>query len=125
MKTLRFAAAAALVLAAGACADDPVPAPSPPGADPGTSTSVEPTVDPPADLAAIQKELAACELLGAADLIQKHALAQTAGVAYDPAQAEGLALIQSSALGLDADESAALASMGFVISNRKQFPTFV
>lgn len=43
---------------------------------------------------------------------------------YDPSEAEGLNLIQNSALSLNDEESARLAENGFVISQRNRFPTF-
>ena len=61
----------------------------------------------------------------AAEFATQYAVPFANGLSYDPAQADGLSLVQASALGLDADEMQKLAKNGFVISEKKRFPTFV
>jgi hypothetical protein len=43
---------------------------------------------------------------------------------YDPINADGMAVVQGSALALNQKELAALSKQGFVVSGAHQFPTF-
>ena len=47
------------------------------------------------------------------------------GLSYDPASSQGLDTIQASALALSAGELAKLGEQGFVVSTRREFPTFL
>ena len=93
--------------------------------NPGVPVAPLLSAEDAAELAAIQREYAATEDLGTDELLDRHELPLASGVSYDPAAAAGLPLIQDSYLALDADELATLGQHGFVISERKTFPTFV
>lgn len=97
------------------------------GGDPSEPGEPVKTTLPPeqqAELAEIEKKIDACEALTADSFQAEYAVPWAKGLPYDPTQAEHLPLIQSSALGLDADELAALGARGFVLSEKKRFPTF-
>ncbi len=91
------------------------------------------TVLPPTPLSPAQKaerdallaEAASSANMTAAEFATQYPVPFANGLSYDPAQANGLPLLQASALGLDADEMQKLAKNGFVISEKKRFPTFV
>ncbi len=91
------------------------------------------TVLPPAqlppdkqtELDSLMKEAKASASMTAADFGSKYAASFASGLKYDPTTAAGMPLIQASALALDQDEMAKLAQNGFVISEKRSFPTFV
>lgn len=81
--------------------------------------------DRQAELDAYMKEAQAAASMTAADFGNKYPVSFASGFNYDPTTADGMALIQASALALDQDEMAKLGKNGFVISEKKRFPTFV
>ncbi|MDI1484135.1 DUF3160 domain-containing protein [Polyangium sp. y55x31] len=81
--------------------------------------------DQQAELDALLDEAQKSANMTAADFASQYAVSFANGLSYDPAQADGLPLIQASSLGLDADEMDKLKEHGFVISEKKRFPTFV
>ncbi|MDI1436060.1 DUF3160 domain-containing protein [Polyangium sorediatum] len=91
-------------------------------------TAIPPTPmapDQQAELDALLAEAQKSANMTAADFTNQYAVSFTNGLSYDPTQADGLPLIQASSLGLDADEMQKLQKNGFVISEKKKFPTFV
>lgn len=99
---------------------------APPKEDPGTV--IPPTQLPPekqAELDSYLKQAEAAASMTSSDFSSKYAVSFASGLNYDPTQAAGMPLIQASALALDADELAKLGANGFVISEKKHFPTFV
>ncbi|WP_438025402.1 DUF3160 domain-containing protein [Sorangium sp. So ce233] len=78
-----------------------------------------------AELDALLAEREASAGMTAAGFAAKHPVSFASGLSYAPADAEGLSLLQSTALALDEDELAKLSENGFVISSKKSFPTFV
>jgi Protein of unknown function (DUF3160) len=68
-------------------------------------------------------ELAGLSGLTASDLAARHPVTQ-GSLGYEPSTAASLDLITASTLNPTAEELAVLAQQGFVISRRKQFPTF-
>ncbi|MRG93174.1 DUF3160 domain-containing protein [Polyangium spumosum] len=81
--------------------------------------------DQKAELDALLAEANKSANMTAADFADQYKVSFTNGLAYDPTQADGMPLIQASSLGLDADEMQKLQKNGFVISEKKRFPTFV
>lgn len=75
-------------------------------------------------LQSLQEELRAAGSLDADGLRARYALEQRAALSYDPAAAEFLDRIQASALALSDAELHALGRRGFVVSTRREFPTF-
>ncbi|WP_437957315.1 DUF3160 domain-containing protein [Sorangium sp. So ce119] len=106
-------------------------------------SSIDPPVDPPidppidslpdqplgpeqqAELDALLAEREASAGMTADGFAAKHPVSFASGLSYAPADAEGMSLLQSTALALDEDELAKLSENGFVISSKKSFPTFV
>ncbi|WP_433928760.1 DUF3160 domain-containing protein [Sorangium cellulosum] len=78
-----------------------------------------------AELTALLGERDASADMTAQEFASKYAVSFTSSLPYAPADAEHLPLIQGSSLGLDDDELAKLSKNGFVISEKKTFPTFV
>jgi hypothetical protein len=80
-------------------------------------------------LAAIDEQVAACRSLSTDEFLSAHRLPQVTSLPYDPASASGLAPVsvtgRITGIHLDVDERATLAKNGFVISDRKSFPSFV
>ncbi|WP_434042564.1 MULTISPECIES: DUF3160 domain-containing protein [Sorangium] len=100
------------------------------GGQPGTEppTPIEPAPLGPeqgAELTALLGERDASADMTAEAFASKYAVGFTSSLPYAPADAEHLPLIQGSSLGLDDDELAKLSKNGFVISEKKTFPTFV
>lgn len=124
MKKLRFSALAILPLFALALGAACTGSDSPP-TDPGTK--VTPTLNDTQrkELSAIEAAVTACKAQSTAEFLAAHALPQATSLAYDPSTALGLPLIQASALALDADEQAALKKNGFVLSDKKAYPSFI
>ncbi|MBK9265729.1 MAG: DUF3160 domain-containing protein [Polyangiaceae bacterium] len=91
-------------------------------------TPIPPAQLPPdkqAELDSLMKEAQSAASMTSADFSGKYAVSFASGLSYDPTTADGMPLIQASALALDQDELAKLAQNGFVISEKKRFPTFV
>lgn len=126
MRNLRVFSALFLLVA---CSDKPSD-PGTSGPDkhlhPGTGVTTELSPAQKLELDAISAELDAVANLDANGFAKKYAVPfQTASLGYDPTQAKGLELVQASSLALNANEQASLASHGFAISKRVQFPSFV
>ncbi|WP_437793343.1 DUF3160 domain-containing protein [Sorangium sp. So ce693] len=77
-----------------------------------------------AELSALLDEQESSANMTAEDFASRYAVPFASGLAYAPADAEGLSLVQGSTLALDQDELAKLSANGFVISEKKAFPTF-
>ncbi|WP_437731630.1 DUF3160 domain-containing protein [Sorangium sp. So ce1335] len=111
-----------LALAAGCSSGEP----QPPGTEP--PTPVEPAPLGPeqqAELKSLLDERDASADMTAEEFAAKYAVSFSSSLPYAPADAEHLPLIQGSSLALDDDELAKLSKNGFVISEKKSFPTFV
>ncbi|WP_437828560.1 DUF3160 domain-containing protein [Sorangium sp. So ce1153] len=112
-----------LALAAGCSGETRQPPEPGPG---GTETPpAELGPEQQAELTALLDEREASADMTAGDFASKYAVAFASSLPYAPADAEHLSLIQGSSLGLDDDELAKLSKNGFVISEKKSFPTFV
>lgn len=97
-------------------AERPVDAP----VDPGTPID-PPAEDPQAgDIVDALEEIAGLDAEG---LLARYAVEHVDALGFDPLQAEHLDLIEQSPLGLDDAERQALGERGFVISDRRTFPT--
>ncbi|WP_437987713.1 DUF3160 domain-containing protein [Sorangium sp. So ce117] len=77
------------------------------------------------EFGALLAEREASANMTAEDFAAKYPVPFASGLSYAPADAEGLSLLQGTALALDEDELAKLSRNGFVISSKKSFPTFV
>lgn len=119
------------VLAAGCAADSSQPEPGVPSTTESTTPSDSEVPTAPlgstqqAELTALLAERDASANMSAEDFASKYAVSFSSGLSYAPADAEGLALLQSTALALGEHELATLSEKGFVISDRHRFPTFV
>ncbi|WP_437524249.1 DUF3160 domain-containing protein [Sorangium sp. So ce726] len=99
----------------------------------GTQTGGTQSEQPPsplgpeqqAELSALLDEQESSANMTAEDFASRYAVPFASGLSYAPADAEGLSLVQSTSLALDQDELAKLSESGFVISEKKAFPTFV
>lgn len=105
------------------------PGPKDPGlerpAHPGAPVDTELSPAQAAELAELQKQLDAVQSLDADGFSKKYAVPFSNDLGYDPLTASGLSLVQASSLALDADEQSALGKNGFVITEKKTFPSFV
>ncbi|WP_437827019.1 DUF3160 domain-containing protein [Sorangium sp. So ce1153] len=101
--------------------------PEPPTDQPPEQPTDQPPLGPEqqAELAALLAERDASASMTAEDFAAKYPVSLASGLSYAPADAEGLALLQSTSLALDGDELAKLSENGFVISSKQSFPTFV
>jgi len=70
------------------------------------------------------KEAAASATMTAADFATQYPTSFSGPITYDPTTASGMSLIQASNVALDQDEINKLKGSGFVISEKKRFPTF-
>ena len=86
-------------------------------------TSLSP--DDAAELAKLQKELAAVSSLDAQGFAAKYAVPFAGSLGYAPLGAAGLDLIQKSPLSLGTAEQTVLGKHGFVVSENRRFPSFV
>ncbi|WP_437809047.1 DUF3160 domain-containing protein [Sorangium sp. So ce1078] len=122
---LHFHVVPILLALAGGCSSEHHPPPEPSG---GTQSEQPPAPLGPeqqAELGALLDERDASASMTAEDFASKYRVAFASGLPYAPADADHLSLIQGSTLGLDDDELAKLSANGFVISEKKSFPTFV
>lgn len=115
---------AALALALAACRGGSPGGPPPPERERGTPVDVTLTSEQQAEVDRLGALLAASAGLSADALLARRAVAFRAGLGYDPLAAVNLDLVQGSALALDADELAALAADGFVVTDRHRYPHF-
>ncbi|WP_242516128.1 DUF3160 domain-containing protein [Sorangium cellulosum] len=126
-----------VALAVGCAGEEIQPAPSVDGTQqPPDQPPDQPSDQPPdqphsalgpeqqAELDALLAEREASASMTAEGFAAKYPVSLASGLSYAPADAEGLALIQSTVLALDEDELAKLSENGFVISSKKSFPTF-
>lgn len=126
MRNLRVFSALFLLVACGESPSDPGTSGPDKHVHPGTGVTTELSPAQKAELDAISAELDAVAKLDANGFAAKYAVPfQTTSLGYGPTQAKGLELVQASSLALNANEEAALASRGFAISKRVQFPSFV
>lgn len=77
-----------------------------------------------AERARISAALTAVAGLDASGLLAQFPSGRASTLSYDPRSAGNLDLIRKSALGLNAAEEEVLGRNGFVISDRRRFPTF-
>jgi hypothetical protein len=122
---LVFPALAVALAALGGCSDTTSGSGTPGRDDPTTPVETALPPEQQAELDAIQAQLDEVAGLDAAGFAERFAVPFTSDLGYDPLGATGLDLVQASPLALDADEQAALATRGFVISERTRYPTFV
>ncbi|WP_437333103.1 DUF3160 domain-containing protein [Sorangium sp. So ce394] len=121
-----------LLAFAGGCASDGLP-PSDAGGAPSeqpplpspTSPSAPLGPEQQAELGALLAERESSARMTAADFASKYRVDFASGLSYAPADADNLSLIQGSTFRLDDDELAKLSANGFVISEKRTFPTFV
>ena len=121
-RALRVAAGLTTVLLA-ACVTTPAPEPSP-EPEPGTDVDPQLPADQKAELDALMSEIKASANMTPAEFDTLYEVPFTPSLGYDPKAAEHLSLIQASPSALDADELDVLGANGFVISDKKRFPTF-
>lgn len=124
MRTLLHWCSVPLLVGLVAACSGSVTPPAPGG---NQGTPLPPTELSPEQQAELDKLLAEAETsanMTAADFASQYAVPFESGPAYDPKTADGMALIQASALALDQDELDKLGKSGFVISEKKHFPTF-
>src|SRR5688572_10357842 len=76
-------------------------------------------------LAQLVGDVSRLRQLNATQLLSEFPVAEPEPLGYSPGSAEFLDLIQKSALALNDAELAVLEGSGFVISSRRQFPTFL
>ncbi|AUX35882.1 MULTISPECIES: DUF3160 domain-containing protein [Sorangium] len=130
--SLHFSIVPLLLALAGGCSSDGLPpsdaggAPSeqPPSPSP-TSPSAPLGPEQQAELGALLEERESSARMTAADFASKYRVDFASGLSYAPADADNLSLIQGSTFRLDDDELAKLSANGFVISEKRTFPTFV
>ncbi|WP_437479725.1 DUF3160 domain-containing protein [Sorangium sp. So ce1014] len=124
---LHFSIVPILLALAGGCS---IEGRSPPDTG-GTQSEQPPAPAAPlgpeqqAELGALLAEAKSSASMTAEDFASKYRVPFASGLPYAPADADNLSLLQASTLGLDADELAKLSANGFVISEKKSFPTFV
>ncbi len=90
----------------------------------GLPVLVTPRAADTSELLALRAQLATAATLTAADLDKARALPWRTDLGYDPTKAVNMDLVQASVLKLDVDELAGLERDGFVISERKAYPSF-
>ncbi len=115
------------LLACGGTAGTPGQ-PDPGTERPGTPGQVVQTTLPAGaaeEAARIGAELDGVDALNAEEFARKYAVHFTPSLGYDPLTAQRLDLVQASSLALNGAEQDALARNGFVISERRRFPSFV
>jgi hypothetical protein len=98
------------------------------GGAPEPGMSIEPAVFPQAlvnDFDELRASADAAGAFDAAGALAAYPASFRADLGYDPATSSGLDLIQGSALALSDGELSKLGSQGFVVSTRREFPTFL
>ncbi len=121
-RSLRLAAGLSTALLA-ACVSTP---PSDPGPRPEPGTDVEPELpaEKQAELDALMSEIEASADMTPAEFTDLYAVPFTPSLGYDPKTAEHVSLLQASPLALDDADLDKLGQNGFVISDKKKFPSF-
>ena len=92
--------------------------------DPGSAVSPKPSGERQEELNRVNQALSDVAGLDAAAFSQRYAVPFSSELGYDPLASAGLETIQGSSLALNDAERQALADGGFVITERKRFPTF-
>ncbi|MEZ4298640.1 MAG: DUF3160 domain-containing protein [Polyangiaceae bacterium] len=92
--------------------------------DPGTPVDPSLPTDQQTELDQLMKQINDSASMTAADFGAQYSVPFVDNLPYDPKSAEYLDLVQGSSFALDADELEVLATNGFVISDKKRFPTF-
>jgi hypothetical protein len=92
--------------------------------DPGSPVRPTPVPDEAGERARIAALLAAVSGLDTAGLASRYPAVLASTLSYDPRSAANLGLIRGSTVGLNPAEEQVLAQNGFVISDRRKFPTF-
>ena len=77
-----------------------------------------------AELAALSPQLDAVKDLDAAGFAARYKVPFITDLGYDPLAAKGLDRVQGSSLSLTSNEQEALRTRGFVLTDRKRFPSF-
>lgn len=117
-KSILLASSGFLLLAA--CQPERKPA------DPGTPI---PPIDLPDDQKAererLLSEIRATQDMTADELVQRYEVRAGAVTPHDPANVAHFDLIQRSSMALDGDERTSLRNQGFVISDKKTYPSFL
>jgi hypothetical protein len=90
----------------------------------GTKVTCELSAGDQTELDALLAERDQSETMTTEQLLEVHRVDHATTLGYDPKTAVNLALLQQSALALDARELDALGKRGFVISANKSFPGF-
>ncbi len=107
-------------LLATACAEDDKNASTQPPPDPGAPVNVA----PPEGIAQVHALVEQARAIDADGLLARYNPEFVADLAFDPADAAGLDLVQASPVSLNEAELARLGAKGFVIADRHQFPSF-
>ncbi|MBK8256267.1 MAG: DUF3160 domain-containing protein [Polyangiaceae bacterium] len=118
-RSLRLAALFSVGLL-GACNTEPTQ----PEPEPGTEVTPKLPAEEQAELDQLMKQINDSANMTAADFADKYAISYAGNLPYNPKEAEFLDVIQASSLGLDTDEMEKLGTNGFIISDKKKFPTF-
>ena len=120
-RSLRIVAGLSVALLA-ACDSTPTDT----GPDPDPGTPVEPTLpeDKKTEADALLAEIQASANMTAAEFDDLYSVPFTPSLGYDPKTADHLSLIQASPLALDQAELDKLGQNGFVISDKKKYPSF-
>jgi hypothetical protein len=92
--------------------------------NPGITVTPTMSAEETAERQRIAGALSAVDGINKAGLATRYPAALATTLSYDPLAASNLALIRGSALGLSSAEEAVLKQNGFVISDRRRFPTF-
>ncbi|MDC0678630.1 DUF3160 domain-containing protein [Sorangium atrum] len=125
---LHFHVVPILLALAGGCSGESNQQPDTGGTQSGGTQSEQPPAplgpEQQAELNALLDEQESSANMTAEDFASRYAVPFASGLPYAPADAEGLSLVQGSTLALDQDELAKLSANGFVISEKKAFPTF-
>ncbi|WP_437894598.1 DUF3160 domain-containing protein [Sorangium sp. So ce124] len=125
---LHFHVVPILLALAGGCSGESNQQPDTGGTQSGGTQSEQPPAplgpEQQAELSALLDEQESSANMTAEDFASRYAVPFASGLPYAPADAEGLSLVQGSTLALDQDELAKLSANGFVISEKKAFPTF-
>ncbi|WP_441291732.1 DUF3160 domain-containing protein [Sorangium sp. KYC3313] len=130
---LHFHVVPILLALAGGCSGESNQQPDTGGTQTGgTQTGGTQSEQPPgplgpeqqAELSALLDEQESSANMTAEDFASRYAVPFASGLPYAPADAEGLSVVQGTSLALDQDELAKLSANGFVISEKKTFPTF-
>jgi hypothetical protein len=73
---------------------------------------------------ALERTLSEVDAVDTDELLSRYGTKFVGELGYDPTTAVGLDTLQASALSLESDELETLATHGFVISDRRSYPTF-